>query len=54
VSEGDIDRLPDPSAFRDAMFLHVSGTWTARSLDEADALTLALVRRFRTPVTRSY
>jgi hypothetical protein len=46
VTPGEIDRLPDPDLFRDAMFLAGRGTWTARDLDDTDALLVALIRTF--------
>jgi hypothetical protein len=47
VYDGEIDYLPDPDLFRDALFLAARGTWSARDMDECDALLLALVRRIQ-------
>ena len=47
MTKGEIDRLPDPDLFRDAMFLNQSGQWSPRDLDETDALLLALIGKFR-------
>ena len=46
VSEAEVSRLPDPELFRDAFLLSQRGTWSARDLDETDALLLALTRTF--------
>jgi hypothetical protein len=46
VSAAEIARLPDPDLLYDAYFLWQHGTWTAQTLDECDALLLALVRMF--------
>jgi hypothetical protein len=49
VYEAEVDLLPDPDLFRDALLLSQSMGWPAssRDLDETDALVLALVRRLR-------
>jgi hypothetical protein len=48
VSEREIDRLPDPDLFRDAVRLKRAGVrWTPRELDECDALLLALLDKFK-------
>jgi hypothetical protein len=49
VSEAEVDRLPDPDLFRDALFLHTQGVITPSELDGMDAALLALVRRFKSP-----
>ena len=46
VTEAEVDKLPDPDLFRDAQLLSVRGSWSARDLDETDALVLALTRKF--------
>jgi hypothetical protein len=48
VTTGEIDRLPDPDLFRDAMLLAEIGTWSPQELDDTDAILLALVRKIRT------
>jgi hypothetical protein len=45
VSEAEVERLPDPDTFRDAIILSRHGTFSARDLDETDALLLALLHR---------
>ena len=45
IGDAEIERLPDPDLFHDAVFLSQHGTWTAADLDATDALLLALVRR---------
>jgi hypothetical protein len=52
VTEAEVDRLPDPELFRDAFYLYQYGTWTAQTLDECDALLLALVRSFQNTVVK--
>jgi len=47
VSEAEVERLPDPDLFRDAVWLAERGTWSPRELDETDALLLALVRKIK-------
>jgi hypothetical protein len=47
VSQAEINRLPDPDLFRDALFLNDHGRWSPRELDETDALLLALLARLR-------
>jgi len=46
VSEGEVDKLPDPDLFRDALLLAEHGTISPRELDETDALLVGLLRRF--------
>jgi hypothetical protein len=48
VYEAEVDLLPDPDLFRDAVLLAASG-WpvSERDLDETDALLFALARRLR-------
>jgi hypothetical protein len=46
VSEAEIDALPDPDVFRDALLLSQRGTFSPNELDDTDALLLALLRRF--------
>lgn len=45
VGDKEVDRLPDPETFRDAVFLAGRGTFSPRDLDDMDALLLALIRR---------
>jgi hypothetical protein len=45
VGDAEIDRLPDPETFRDALFLAEYGTFTSADLDAMDALLYALVTR---------
>jgi hypothetical protein len=49
VTEAEVDRLPDPDLFRDALFLHTHGVITPSELEGMDALLLALVRSLKTP-----
>jgi hypothetical protein len=51
VTEREIDRLPDPDLFRDALLLSEVGTFSARDLDEMDTVLLSLVRKLRTSKT---
>lgn len=44
VFEREIDRLPEPDTFRDAVFLSSVGSWSPHDLDASDALLVALVR----------
>lgn len=53
ASSSEIDRLPDPQLFRDAVFLANNGAWSPVDLDDTDALLLALVKRLQTPPKRS-
>ena len=46
VSEAEIDQLPDPDLFRDALILSAHGTFSPADLDATDALLLALLGRF--------
>lgn len=52
IREAEVDRLPDPDAFRDAMFLSQYGSWSGATLDQTDAIVLALVRMFQSPVRK--
>jgi hypothetical protein len=52
VSEAQVSRLPDPELFRDAFYLYRYGTWTAQTLDDCDALLLAVVQRFQNTVVK--
>jgi hypothetical protein len=47
VGEAEIERLPDPATFRDAVFLAGAGRWSPAELDDTDALLLALVMQLR-------
>ena len=47
VSDAEVEKLPDPDLFRDAVFLSQVGSWSAADLDATDALLLALVQRIR-------
>jgi hypothetical protein len=47
VGTAEIEALPDPETFRDALILATAGTWSPSDLDETDALLLALVRKIR-------
>lgn len=47
VGDAEIDRLPDPETFRDAVFLAKHGTFSPRDMDEMDALMFALITRLR-------
>ena len=44
VYEREIERLPEPDVFRDAVFLSSVGHWSPRDLDASDALLVALIR----------
>lgn len=52
IRDSEVDKLPDPELFRDAVFLVDNPTWTPRDLDEADEQLLQLMKRLRTPVKR--
>jgi hypothetical protein len=41
----EIDKLPDPELFRDAVFLAERGRWSAPELDATNALLVALIRK---------
>ena len=43
VGESEINRLPDPEAYRDARFLARFGSFSATDLNDADALTVSLL-----------
>lgn len=45
MSDAEIDRLPDPDLFRDAMFLARHGRWSPQDLDDTDTQLLALIER---------
>lgn len=45
VGQAEIERLPDPDLFRDALFLVRRGTFSPRDLDETDALLVDLIRK---------
>lgn len=45
ISEAEVERLPDPETFRDAVFLWQYGTWSPSELDNADAGLVALVQK---------
>lgn len=45
MGEAEIDRLPDPDLFRDALFLLARGTWSPEDLDKSDSRLVALVRK---------
>lgn len=45
MGESEIDKLPDPDLFRDAIFLLARGTWSAEDLDNTDSRLVALVRK---------
>ena len=47
VTEAEIERLPDPALFRDAIFLARNGHWSPSDLDATDALLLSLVRKMQ-------
>lgn len=42
-----MDRLPDPSLFRDALLLSATVSWSPQELDATDALLVALILSFR-------
>ena len=44
MSDAEIDRLPDPDLFRDALTLSQHGTFSPSDLDGMDALLLGLLR----------
>lgn len=48
MGEAEIERLPDPDLFRDALTLYQRGTFSPRDLDDTDALLLALLQKFWT------
>lgn len=45
ISAAQIEALPDPDLFRDAVLLSRHGMWTPSELDGVDALLLAVVDR---------
>ena len=47
VSEREVQQLPDPDTFKDALLLSTEGRWSPKDLDETDALLLALIDRIR-------
>lgn len=48
MTEGEVDRLPDPELFRDALFLAGSPfPGSPRDLDDTDASLYALVQMIR-------
>jgi hypothetical protein len=47
VYEAEVEALPDPDLFRDALFLAENGTWSAPELDATDALLLAVIRKIK-------
>jgi hypothetical protein len=47
VGDAEVDKLPDPEAFRDAQFLAVHGRFSLADLDASDALTIAILWRLR-------
>jgi hypothetical protein len=47
VSEAEVEALPDPETFRDALLLATEGRWSPDDLDKTDALLLALIDRIR-------
>jgi hypothetical protein len=47
VGEAEVNALPDPEAFKDALLLASHGSWSPKDLDEMDALLLALVQKIR-------
>lgn len=47
-----MNRLPNPDALRDAMFLVDHPGWNPRDLDDADALVLSLMKLLNSPVTK--
>ncbi len=48
VSEAEVEALPDPETFKDALLLATAGRWSPADLDETDALLLSLVGKIRT------
>jgi hypothetical protein len=48
VSEAEVNKLPDPEMFRDALLLAAVGRWSPAELDATDALLLAVVEKIRT------
>jgi hypothetical protein len=47
VTEAEIERLPDPYAFRDALFLREYGAMSQPEMDASDALVVAIMWRLR-------
>ena len=47
VSEAEVQKLPDPDTFKDAILLATEGRWSPKDLDEVDALLLALIQLIR-------
>ncbi len=45
--DSEVDLLPDPDLFRDAVTLAVMGTFSPTELDATDALLLDLVQRLK-------
>ena len=47
--DAEVDLLPDPDLFRDAVLLANYGTWSPADLDATDELLLNLVTRLKAP-----
>lgn len=48
VGEAEVERLPDPDTFKDALLLATTNlTWSPQDLDDTDALLLALIQKIR-------
>ena len=47
VSEAEIEQLPEPDTFKDALLLATEGRWSPKDLDDTDALLLSLIQRIR-------
>jgi hypothetical protein len=47
IGDSEIERLPDPDLFRDAVLLSQQGSFSAADLDAMDALLLALIHKLR-------
>jgi hypothetical protein len=47
VRVNEIDRLPDPLAWHDAMMLNQFGRFSPAEMDAADHVTLEILKRLR-------
>lgn len=51
MSGAQIQSLPDPDLFLDALWLSDNGRWSPSDLDDTDALLLSVIHMFRSPVS---
>jgi hypothetical protein len=47
VTTRELDRLPDPELFRDALMLADTVSWSPAEMDATDALLYALIHSIR-------